>query len=118
MGIDIRSSNRTRFIRCTYYSNKNTKQEVLERNAEKLGIFYADEQGGENNTKQDIGGFVRRDVNSITLVTEDDADLKTDYWVEFDEQLYIVTSVQKIQIQKTRQHSSRPQEKRIIQLRK
>jgi hypothetical protein len=118
MGIDIRSSNRTRFIRCTYYSNKNTKQEVLERDADKLGIFYADEQGGINNTKQDIGGFVRRDVNSVTLVTEDDADLKTDYWVEFDGQIYIITSVQKIDITKTRQYSTRPQEKRIIQLRK
>jgi hypothetical protein len=118
MGIDIRSSNRTRFIRCTYYSNKNTKQEILERDADKLGIFYADEQGGINNTKQDIGGFVRRDINTITLVTEDEADIKADYWVEFDGEVYIVTSVQKIQTQKTRQYSSRPQIKRVIQLRK
>jgi hypothetical protein len=118
MGIDIRSSNRTRFIRCTYYSNKYNKQEILERNADKLGIFYANEQGGINNSKQDIGGFVRRDVNSVTLVTEDDAELKTDYWVEFDGQLYIVTSVQTIDNVKTKQYSTRPQFKRVIQLRK
>jgi hypothetical protein len=118
MGIDIRSSNRTRFIRCTYYSNKITKQEILERNAEKLGIFYADEQGGENNIKQDIGGFARRDFNTVTLVTDDDADIKSDYWVEFDENLYIVTSVQAIDNVKTRQYSSRPQVKRVISLRK
>lgn len=118
MGIDIRSSRRTRFLRCTYYSNKATKQEILERDTDKLGIFYADEVNGESNAKQDMGGFIRRSIDTLAIVTDDDVDIKTDYWVQINADLYIVTGVQKVDITKTRQFSTRPQTKTTLQLRK
>lgn len=118
MGIDIRTSRRTRFLRCTYYSNKATKQEILDRDTDKLGIFYADEVNGENNAKQDIGGFIRRSIDTLAIVTDDDVDIKTDYWVEINGDLYIVTGVQKVDTTKTRQFSTRPSARTTLQLRK
>jgi hypothetical protein len=118
MGIDIRSSNRTRFIRCTYYSNKTTKQEILERSANKLGIFYAQELNGVTNSKQDIGGFIRRDLDVATIVTDDEVELKTDYWVEYYGNLFIVTNVSGTNNEKTNMNSARPQVRTTIQLRK
>lgn len=118
MGIDTRSSNRTRFVRCTYYSNKNTKQEVLERNADKLGIFYAQEINGVSNSKQDIGGFVRRDLNTTSILTDDEIDIKTDDWVEFDGYLYIVTGVQFTDNERNKMFSARPNIRTLIQLRR
>lgn len=118
MGIDIRTSRRTRFLRCTYYSNKATKQEIIDRDTDQLGIFYADEVNGETNAKQDIGGFIRRSIDTLAIVTNDDVDIQTDYWVQINGNLYIVTGVQKVDNIKTRQFSTRPTMTTTIQLRK
>lgn len=118
MGIDTRSSNRTRFIRCTYYSNKATKQEILARSADKLGIFYAQELNGVNNSKQDIGGLIRRDFDVSSIVTTDDIDIKSDDWVEYYGELFIVTGVQTTNNEKTNMFSARPNIRRVINLRK
>jgi hypothetical protein len=92
MGIDLRTSRRTNYERCVYYSNKYSRQEIAEKIAEPSGVFYAKE-GDFSQSKDEYQNIMRRNTDRTTLNTTDEVSIKVDDWVLYEDKLWIVDSV-------------------------
>jgi hypothetical protein len=93
MGIDVRQSRRIHPFRCIHYSSQYSRQEVLEKEAEPTGVFYAQHSSAYSTGKDEWQNVIRRDRVSTNIMTMDDVNIKVDDWIIFEQELWIVDSV-------------------------
>jgi hypothetical protein len=118
MGLDVRTSRRTKYIRCLYFSNQYSKQEVLERVVEPIGVFYAERVGDITESKDEFQNMIRRDRQSFSIKTSDETIVKVDDWVLLEGEVFIVDNVSYKEEHKIEQFSSRPIKTYTIGVRK
>jgi hypothetical protein len=118
MGVDIRTSRRTRYSRALYYSNEYTRQEVLEKIVEPKGVFYSEVVSDISDSKDEFQNIIRRERKSFIIKTTDENEVKVDDWILLEGELLIVDSVNYKEDHKAEQFSARPIKTYTIGVRK
>lgn len=98
--IDIYHSRRTNYAEC-YYWNRNESDRVGDAsnwivNNAPSGSFYAKEISPQYNQQQQISNAFLYDANTISLQTDDDIeDMKRGCIVKYNNDVWMVESIQK-----------------------
>lgn len=104
---DLFTNRRDYFERCTYWAldeEDYVKNNEMVYEMTPTGFFNAKQITGEDNSPQVVGGTFMFDSSSITLKTNDYIeDIKQNYLVEYKNEIWRVTNVQKTPIKKENQ---------------
>lgn len=114
------TSRRTNFDVCKYWK-RNENDSSLEEYVHEhhySGIFYAKEATAQMGQKNIIGNMFMFDQNTATIETMDSVDISAGDIIEFQDGLWIVSSVQKSMNNKSKQFLRNGYFKTYIQMRK
>lgn len=111
--IDTWQSRRNNFIECKYWSQINDENLVslseIAYKRQPTATFMAKENGSYAQENQIVDNSFMYDKNSVELETTDDVrDLKTNDLVEFRDEIYRVTNVQRTKSLKQAQFLKEP----------
>ena len=103
--LDIFTSHRTKFNDCNYYKkiNNGMDNNYIEYEDAPSGNFYAEESRAYQENTQIVNGVMLRSY-TVGIKTEDDIkDLEVNDLVEWDDEKWRVTDIQKAKIVKENQ---------------
>jgi hypothetical protein len=105
MGIDLRKSRRTYHIRAQWYKKNTDQEQILNREAQPDGVFYAKDLEDFSFNQGDFAGVMKFQSRAGAIETPDFVEMVENDWVYYSGELWIVVSVVKSDENKMKQFS-------------
>jgi hypothetical protein len=107
MGIDLRKSRRTYHIRAYWYKKDTDQAEILSRDAEPAGVFYARDLQDFQFNQGDFAGVMKFQSRTGSIETPDIVKMVENDFVYYSGELWIVNSVTIVDDNKMKQFSTK-----------
>lgn len=107
MGIDLRKSRRIYHIRAFWYKKNTDPAEILSRDAEPAGVFYARDFQDFTFNQGDFAGVMKFQSRNGVIETPDIVNVVENDYVYYGGELWIVNSVTIVDDNKMKQFSKR-----------